>query len=198
MTPHILVVGATGVIGSELVKRLAAPGRRVRALVRSAAKAKGLPSLVESVVGDLSVPATLAPAFQGAERVFVLSPPVPEMESLDRNAFDAAIAAGVKRIVYLSNYGAGEFSRDDYHFEAHAANERRLAKLGVDWTVLRPTRFMTHTPFVWPSVFQRNLLLEPGGEGAMTVVDPVDVSAVALLALTTNGHEGRTYSLTSE
>jgi uncharacterized protein YbjT (DUF2867 family) len=57
---------------------------------------------------------------------------------------------------------------------------------------------MTHTPFVWSSVFQRNLLLEGGGDGAMTVIDPADIADIALLALTENGHEGKTYNLTSE
>jgi uncharacterized protein YbjT (DUF2867 family) len=197
MTESILVVGATGTVGSELVRQFAAAGRRVRALVRDEHKAAGISDLATPVIGDLAAPATLAPAFEGAERVFVLSPPVPETEQLDRNAFDAAIAAGARRIVYLSNYGASEHD-GDAHFHAHAANERRLASLGVDWTILRPARFMTHTPFVWSSVLQRNLLLETDGEGAMTVIDPVDIAAVALLALTADGHEGKTYDLTSE
>jgi uncharacterized protein YbjT (DUF2867 family) len=198
MTESILIVGATGTVGSELVKQLAATGRRVKALVRDEGKAASIAHLAAAVIGDLFAPATLEQAFKGAERVFVLSPPIPEMELLDRNAFDAAIAAGAKRIVFLSNYGAGEFGDDDWHFQAHAASERRLASLGIDWTILRPTRFMNYTPYVWSSVFQRNLLLEGGGEGAMTVIDPADIAAVALLALTEDGHEGKTYNLTSE
>jgi uncharacterized protein YbjT (DUF2867 family) len=198
MTESTLIVGATGAVGSELVRQFAATGRRVKALVRDEGKAASIVHLAAPVIGDLAAPATLERAFKGAERVFVLSPPIPEMELLDRNAFDAAIAAGAKRIVFLSNYGAGEFGDDDWRFQAHAANERRLASLGVDWTILRPTRFMNYTPYVWGSVFQRNLLLEGGGEGAMTVIDPADIAAVALLALTKDGHEGKTYDLTSE
>jgi uncharacterized protein YbjT (DUF2867 family) len=157
----ILVVGATGTVGSELVKQLAVTGRRPRALVRNSDKAQAVASLADPAIGDLSKPETLAPAFNGAERVFVLAPPTAELEALEHNAFDAAIAAGAKRIVFLSNYGAAE-SDDDPHFRIHAAHERHLASLGVDWTVLRPTRFMTHTPFVWPSVLKRGLLIEGG------------------------------------
>jgi uncharacterized protein YbjT (DUF2867 family) len=197
MTESILITGATGTVGSELVRQFAAAGGRVKALVRNESKAAAIADLAAPVTGDLAVPATLAPAFEGAERVFVLSPPAPEMEMLGRNALEAAIAAGAKRIVYLANYGASEFD-GAWHFRAHAANERRLASLGLDWTVLRSARFMTNTPFVWRPVLQRNLLLETGGEGAMTVIDPADIAAVALLALTADGHEGKTYSLTSE
>jgi uncharacterized protein YbjT (DUF2867 family) len=197
MTESILVVGATGTVGSELVSQLAATGRSVRALVRSEEKAAGIADVAEPVIGDLSDPASLAPAFRRIERVFVLAPPVEEMSTLVGNALDVAVAAGAKRIVYLSAFGAGELD-GDAHFVAHAANEKRLTSLDVDWTILRPTRFMTHTPFVWSSVLERGLLLEADGDGAMTVFDPADVAAVALAALTTEGHTGQIYKLTSE
>jgi uncharacterized protein YbjT (DUF2867 family) len=197
MSTQILLVGPTGSVGSELVKQLAASGRPFRALVRSEAKAKSLPSLAEPAIGDLAKPETLARAFAGAERVFVLAPPTPEAETLERNAFDAAIAAGAKRIVFLSNYGAAENDVDP-HFHVHGKHERHLKSLDVDWTVLRPTRFMNYTPFVWPSVINRGLLIEAGGTGAMTVIDPADIAAVALKALIEDGHEGQTYELTSE
>lgn len=194
---HILIVGATGTVGSELVRQLDGAGHRVRALVRDQHKAERIASLATPVIGDLAKPETLARAFAGAERVFVLAPPTPEQETLERNAFDAAIAAGAKRFVFLSNYGAAENDVDP-HFHVHGKHERRLASLGVDWTVLRPTRFMTYTPFVWSSVINRGLLIEAGGAGAMTVIDPADIAAVALKALTEDGHEGQTYELTSE
>jgi uncharacterized protein YbjT (DUF2867 family) len=193
----ILIVGATGTVGAGLLRQLAATGRRPRALVRNREKAQAVASLADPAIGDLSKPETLAPAFSGAERVFVLAPPTPEQEMMERNALDAAVAAGARRIVFLSNYAASE-SDPDLHFRVHAAHERRLASLGVDWTVLRPTRFMNYTPFVWPSVLKRGLLIEGGGAGAMTVIDPSDIAAIGLKALTEDGHEGRVYDLTSE
>jgi uncharacterized protein YbjT (DUF2867 family) len=192
----ILVVGATGTIGSILVKQLTAAGIKPRALVRSREKATAVASHAIPVMGDLSVPESLSTAFDGAERVFILAPPTPEQEALERNALDAAVAAGAKRIVFLSNYGAA-VGDDDRHFHVHGLHERLLASLGVDWTVLRPTRFMNYTPFVWSSVLTQGLLIEAPGEGKMTVIDPDDIAAVAVKALTEDGHEGKAYELTS-
>jgi uncharacterized protein YbjT (DUF2867 family) len=193
----ILVVGATGTVGTQLVKELAAAGHQPRALVRNNDKAQAISSLATPVTGDLSKPESLTSVFSGAERVFILAPPTPELETLERNAFDAAIAAGAKRIVFLSNYGAAEFD-DEPHFHVHGKHERHLASLPVDWTVLRPTRFMNYTPFVWSSLMKRGLLIEADGVGAMTVIDPADIAAVAVKALTEDGHEGHSYELTSE
>lgn len=193
----ILIIGATGNVGSALLNQFAVSGKRVKALVRTQEKAKSVSQLADPVFGDLMVPATLGSAFKNIERVFVLAPPIGEAEvTMERNAFNAALEAGVKRIVYLSSCAApfGE----GYPYVAHAANEKVLAGLDVDWTVLRPTRFMPFTPFVWNSILQQGLLLEQAGDGAMTTIDPADVAAVGLLALTADGHEGQKYALTSE
>ncbi len=193
----ILVVGATGRLGSRLVRQLAAAGVKPRALVRSREKGEAIASLATPVLGDLMAPESLAEAFRGAERVFIVAPPTPEMETLERNAIDAAVAAGTKRIVYLSNFAATE-GDEDHHVHVHGLHQRLVATLGVDWTVLRPTRYMTGVPFVWRSVLNQGLLLEAGGSGLMSFIDPDDVAAIAVKALTEDGHAGQTYKLTSE
>jgi uncharacterized protein YbjT (DUF2867 family) len=195
MNTQTLVVGATGTVGSELVKQLAATGRRVRALVRNEVKARSLPSIAEPVIGDLSAPHTLGAVFDGVERAFILAPPLAELEQLVGAAFDAAAAAGVRRIVYLSAFGAGEL--DGPHWRAHGRSEERLMALGPAWTILRPTRFATSTPFLWQPVFEHGLVLEGSGDETFTTVDPRDVAAVAVRALGESGHEGRTYELTA-
>lgn len=138
----------------------------------------------------------MEPAFRGVERVFVVAPPTPEMEALERNAIDAAVAAGAKRIVYLSNFAATEGS-ELQPMHVHGLHERLIASRGLDWTVLGPTRYMTNFPFNWPSVLNDGLLLETGGSGIMTCIDPDDVAEVAVRALTEDGHEGQAYRLTS-
>ena len=193
----ILIVGATGLLGSRLVRRLAAAGVKPRALVRNRDKGEAIASLATPVLGDLRSPSTLVEAFRGAERVFIVAPPTPDMQTLERNAIDAAVTAGAKRIVYLSNFAATE-GDEDRHVHVHGLHQRLVATLGVDWTVLRPTRYMTSVPFVWRSVVNQGLLLEAGGARAMSFIDPDDVAAVTVKALTEDGHAGQTYKLTSE
>lgn len=194
--PLILVVGSTGTVGSELVKQLIEAGRNVRALARDPGKAGKPGGGSDVAIGDLSRPETLREAFVGVEKVFVLAPPVPDMEQLEANAFAAAEQAGVRHIVYLSNFGAGRF--DDALFRAHGANEARLRSLGMEWTILRPTRFMSNTPFGWASVRENGRLVEPLGGRKTILIDPRDIAAVAVKALTELGHEGKIYELTGE
>ena len=193
----ILIVGATGKVGSRIVRQLAAAGTRPRALVRSWDKAVAIASLATPVLGDLMAPRTLEQAFRGVERVFILAPPVPEMESLERHAIDAAVAAGAKRIVYLSNFAATEGDEDQF-VHVHGLHQRLVTTLGMDWTVLRPTRFMTSVPFVWSSIVNHGLLLEAGGSGIMSFFDPDEAAEIAVKALTEDGHVGQAYKLTSD
>jgi uncharacterized protein YbjT (DUF2867 family) len=131
----ILVVGATGHLGTRLVRQLSAAGIKPRALVRSREKGEAIAAMATPVLGDLLASETLADAFRGTERVFIVAPPVPEMEALERNAIDAAVAAGAKRIVYLSNFAATEGS-ELRPMHIHGLHERLIASRDVDWTVL--------------------------------------------------------------
>lgn len=194
MDSTILVVGATGTVGSELVTQLAERGHKVRALVRDPAKARSLG--VEAIVADLARPETLPAAFAGIDRAFVIAPAVPNLEELEVNAFAAAERAGVRHIVYLSNFGAGVF--DDDLWRAHGANEQRLRAMRASWTILRPVRFMSHVPYGWASVRDAGKLIEPQGGRKVTMIDPRDIAAAAVLALTTSGHEGKVYELVGE
>ena len=193
--PLILVVGATGTVGSELVKQLAEGGHRVRALVRDPARAAKLGTGVEIVVGDLADPASLTPAFAGVDKAFVLVPPTTQLELLEGNAFEAARIAGLGHVVKLSAFGVGLF--EEVPWVRHGASEAKLRESGLAWTILRPTRFMNFTPFPWTWDRQQRTVFEASGDARMTLIDPVDIAAVAVTVLTTPGHEGQVYDLTS-
>jgi uncharacterized protein YbjT (DUF2867 family) len=190
-----LVVGATGTVGTELVKQLNEGGHNVVALARDPERAEKLGD-VEVVIGDLEQPETLGSAFEGADKAFVLAPPVPNIETIEANAFDAAKAAGVSHLVYLSNFGAEAFGVDLW--KAHEMSERRVRALGPEWTILRPTRFMSNTPYAFVSVVEDGVIAEPTGGRLSPLVDPRDIAGVAAAALTEEGHEGEVYELTSE
>lgn len=195
--PLIVVTGATGTVGSEVIKHLVEAGHGVRALVRDPAKAASLNGSAEVVTADLSKPETLEGAFQGAGKVFVVAPPVPDLEVMEANAFEAARRAGARHIVYLSNFGAGKFGPPVWDW--HGASERRLQALNLGWTILRPARFMTDTPFPfsWRGIKEFGVLAEATGGGKVSMIDPRDIGAVAAKILASPGHEGKTYELTA-
>nr|MBI3612775.1 SDR family oxidoreductase [Nitrospirota bacterium] len=191
----ILITGATGTVGSELVKQLVEARQKVRVLVRDPAKALKFGNAVEVVKGDLSKPETLGAAFAGVDKAFVLSVG-PELATLEGNAYDAAKRAGTKHIVKLSAVGI----ETDFFAEApgatwHYESESRLRGLGVAWTILRPGPFASNVINFW-GIKQRGGLFLPTSNGKDTHIDPRDIAAVAVKVLTTPGHEGKIYELT--
>ena len=190
----ILVTGATGTIGSEVVKQLVEGGHRVRALVRDPAKAARLGDSVEIVVADLSKPETLPPAFAGVETAFIASNGL-DIAALEANAYDAASEAGVKRIVKLSGrHLDADFMQGTPLARNQNASEERLRRLGVAWTIIRPGFFSSNFLLFIDRV--RGVVALPVGDGKDTPTDPRDIAAVAVLALTKPGHERKIYEIT--
>ena len=193
----ILVTGATGLNGGELLRRLAGRGVPARALVRSAAKADGLRALagVEMVEGDLGRPEDLARALRGVDRAMLISSADPAMLDVQTTFIDAAARAGVARVVKLSGIIPGLDS--PFRFaRMHAEIELRLEASGMAFTHLRAGEFM-HAYFRQvPSIVARGALFLPMGDARIASVDVGDIAEVAAAVLTGSGHEGRTYRLT--
>jgi uncharacterized protein YbjT (DUF2867 family) len=191
----LLVTGATGHVGRELVRELDAKGAGFRVLVRDPARGAGLPGRAERVVGDLGQPATLTPAFDGVDGVFLLVPGTGTEHTACVIA--AAKAAGVRHIVYLSSYavlGDPLPAMGRWHHE----REQMIRASGTPATFLRPCGFMTNA-FDWlPTIEEGNYVLDPVGPGRAAPIDPADVAAVAALALTQDGHQGKEYVLTGD
>ncbi|MGN6871882.1 MAG: NmrA family NAD(P)-binding protein [Solirubrobacteraceae bacterium] len=179
--PLVLVIGATGVMGREVMRSL--DGRcRLRALVHSdvsdAEIARRYPQ-AERVQRDLLDAGSLEAAFAGVDRVFLLTPSVPEQGRLEENALAAALKAGAQLIVYVSSTDVGweiELSA------AHRMMERRLAECGVDHIVLRP-EYLLNNLLGEVDELARGRLVAPSADGRCPFVDARDVGAVAAAVL---------------
>jgi uncharacterized protein YbjT (DUF2867 family) len=188
----ILVTGATGNIGGELVPLLLEVGQSVRVLVRDERKATHLDACVERAVGDLDQPKTLVRALNGVERIFLVTFETRQ----DRNVIEAAKQAGVRQIVKLSTLEAAEHKIrvGKWHYE----REELIRLSGLEWTFLRPGMFMSNSIEWWADSIkgQRSVFFPGGKKGKVAPIDPRDVARVAALALTGPGHQGQAYTLT--
>jgi len=189
----IVVTGATGHVGSELVRQLAARGQEVTAFIRDPAKADRFPAATDIAVGDLEDFSALLKACQGADRMFLLVPGI-EHRAMD-TALRAAGEAGIERIVYLSSYAVAAKPLPPMG-RWHHEREERIRAAGIAATLLRPGGFMTNT-FDWmQSLRERGYVPDPVGPGRAALIDPADIAAVAAVALTEDGHAGKAYTLT--
>jgi uncharacterized protein YbjT (DUF2867 family) len=192
----ILIVGATGLIGSATLRQLTALGVPVRALVRSAEKAATLAGFgVETVIGDLEQPASLDAALDGVTRALLISPLNPRQVGWQGNFVEAARRAAAVHIVKLSGLGTAPDSplRSG---RWHAQTERHIADAGLPFTCLHPPFFMQNLLRSAAAMAARGVLVASMQAGKIAMVDAYDVAAVAVVALTSDGHVGKTYTIT--
>lgn len=194
----ILVSGATGNVGSELVCEVAAQGVPVRALTRRAPEGPGhWPNGVEVAIGNLDDAASLRGALDGVRGLFLLSGYAGTGELLA-----AGRDAGLERVVMLgsgavtdADLGADEPSTNAvvvYNVEA----ERAVRASGLAWTILRPGGFHSNALRWLPQLETGDVIHGPWADLPIASIDPADISAVAAIALTTGDFEGRALRLT--
>lgn len=186
----ILVTGATGNIGSALLKELHARGvGPLRGLTRDAARAV-FPQGVEAVEGDFAEPASLKPALEGVRSLFLVS-----RLGSDADILEAARQAGVEHVVLVSSITV----QTHPHLgpaDENLAVEQLLKETGMAWTILRPTQFASNALMWAASIRGRKTVRAPYAETALPTIHPADIASVARVALTEPGHHGRTYALT--
>ena len=193
----ILVTGATGLNGGELVRLLSARGVKVRALVRNVTRAEALSSLpnVEIVEGDMARPETLSGALRGVDRAMLISSSDPAMLDVQSNFIDAAKKAGVKHVVKLSGI-MPELDSPFRFARMHGEIEQRLERSGMAFTHLRAGEFM-HAYFRQvPAIVAKGAFLLPMEDAKIASIDVGDIAEVAATVLTEPGHEGKIYPLT--
>lgn len=184
----ILVTGATGNVGRELTRALAARGESVRVLARKPDQAS-FPPGVQVAMGDLEDPGSLAPALDGVGKVFLLG------------GFAAADvlrrirAAGAGHVVLLTSRcvigGNPQNAVTRMWLDAEAA----IRDSGVGWTILRPSGFQSNALRWLPQLREGDVVRAPWPAVPIAAIDPADIAAVASVVLTRPGHEGAALTL---
>ena len=191
----VLVTGATGNVGRQVVSQLLRRGARVRALTRNPGAAR-LPEEVEVVRGDLSVPEALGTFLAGTDAVFLVWG-LPTIEAVP--AVVNRVAKHARRIVFLSSSAIRDDveQQTDVVGKVHADIERSIETSELEWTFLRPDGFATNALWWWgPQIRRGDVVRWPYGAAATAPIHERDIAAVAVRALMEDGHAGARHVLT--
>ena len=180
----ILVTGARGNVGRELVSQLTAGGYTVKALVRRPEDGQALPAGAEAVVGDLNDPATFADALPGVTAIYLLAGYDNLAQLLAR-----ARAAGVQRAVLQSSSSVPGGDTDNAVARYHILSEQAIRESGLEWTFLQPNTFMTNT-LEWADAIRAEIVRAAFPGVAVSTIDPADIATVAVEALAGDAHAG--------
>jgi uncharacterized protein YbjT (DUF2867 family) len=196
----ILITGATGSNGLEIVKLLSRTGVPCRALVRTKEKAGALQNLpgVQLVFGDFTHPDTLAPTLEGVDRALLISSIDPALPQIQGKFIQAAKLAGVPYIVKFSGaWKLGGADLREWRFTRwHAEAEKILEDSGLAFTHLQPNQFMQVYLRFQPTIASQGKFFAASKDARVSPVDIRDIAAVAVAVLTSSGHEGKSYVIT--
>jgi uncharacterized protein YbjT (DUF2867 family) len=181
----ILVTGATGLVGRQVVADLVKAGRRVRALTRTPSAAN-LPDGVEVVGGDMTDPSSLRPSLTGVESLYLFP-----IGRTAREVVAAAKRSGVRHVVVLS----GALADTDDSEDGYLAVERAVEDSGLAWTHVRPGEFAANWLDGAPAIRRDRVVRRPYGAAMTQPTHEADIAAVAATVLLEDGHSGRIYTL---
>ncbi len=196
MNDLVLVTGAGGNVGREVVLALEALGTPVRAAVFDDADAARVPGeSVEKVLFDFGDQSTYEGAFEGVNKMFLMRPPqISDIETYIKPAIDYAAAHGVEQIVFLSLVGA-----ERNKVVPHAKVEEFLIESGAPYTLLRCGFFMQNLDTTHRAdLVEYSDIFIPAGRGKTSFIDARDIGAVAAVVLSEPGHGNKAYVLTGE
>jgi len=189
----ILVTGATGTIGRQVIEQLVQRGASVRALVRDPAKAD-FPASVDVVRGDLLDPDSLRSAFKGVSAFFLLNAVTPDEFTQALIALNVAKEAGVERVVYLSVIHGDRYVNVP-HFAGKFGVERMIEQMGFSASILRPAYFMNNELTIKDAVLAYGVYPMPIGDKGLAMIDPRDIGEIAAIELIHRAHASRPMAL---
>ncbi len=188
----ILVTGGTGHVGSEVVKELRKRNAEVRVLVRK--PGTSLPDGVEAAVGDMLDPVSVQKAMIGVDKLYLLNAVTPDELTQGLIAYDLARKMNLTQIVYHSVFRVEHF-KDVPHFASKLAIENALRQFDLPFTIIRPNYFFQNDAQLKAPLTLAGIYPMPLGAVGISAVDIRDVAEAAAVALTSDGHQGRTYNL---
>jgi uncharacterized protein YbjT (DUF2867 family) len=188
----ILVIGGTGNVGAEVVKELRKRNADIRLLVRK--EGDPTPKGVESAVGDLLDPVSVQKAMHGVDKLYLLNAVAPDELTQGLIAYDLARKLKLKHIVYHSVFRVDHF-KDVPHFASKLAIENAMREFDVPFTVIRPNYFSQNDATLKDALTKAGIYPIPLGQVGISAVDIRDIAEAAAIALTSDGHFGRTYNL---
>lgn len=192
----IAVTGATGNIGKYVVEGLIAKGFVPRAIVRKHENFADWESAgVEQKIADLGDVESLTKALEGTDKVFSLSPLVENFIEQGQVFIEAAKSAGIKQIVRSSSQGA-DVNAPITMGKWHGTVEKMIEDSGLEWTFVQPASFFQNYLGYADTIKNQNAFYAPLGDGKIGLVDVRDIAAVAVVALTENGHGHKKYPVT--
>lgn len=191
----ILVTGASGMVGSAVLRELQKLGKPVRAMYRSEQELQKAPAGAAVCLGDFADADSLKKAFQGVEALFLVCSPIPQLVELECNAIDAALSSGVKHIVLNSALGAGKYDKSFPSW--HRQVEAKLASTSLRYTILRPNGFFQNLlTYNAPTILSQNAFYGATASAKMSILDVRDIAAAAARILATpEPHALRIYEL---
>ena len=194
----VLVTGSTGTVGSEVLKELRKRDAAIRILVRKQDESKPSPQRApegaEVMVGDLLDPVSVEKALDGVDKLYLLNAVVPDELTQGLIAYGLAKKLKIKHIVYHSVFKAEEF-KDVPHFAAKLAVESALREFDLPFTIIRPNYFYQNDASLKDPLTKSGVYPMPLGPQGISAVDVRDIAEAAAIALTTDGHQGKTYNL---
>jgi uncharacterized protein YbjT (DUF2867 family) len=189
----ILITGASGNVGREVVKQALSVGLKIRATFQSPAVAAKAPAGLEGVIMDYGEPETIRAALHGVEKILLVLPHVRDLPAMEASFVKEARAAGRKHIVKLSALGG----RESMFSSGHRDSEENIEASDLPYTFLRPNGFMQNlVNYNAATIRSQNAFYGCRGNSAVSLVDIRDVAAVAVIVLAATGHEGKSYALT--
>src|SRR5271156_1699513 len=188
----ILAIGGTGSIGSEVVRELKKRNAKVRILVRK--QETPTPEGVEVAVGDLLDPVSVQRALDGVDKLYLLNSVSPDELTQGLIAYDLAKKLKLRHVVYHSVFRVEHF-KDVPHFASKLAIENALREFDVPFTIIRPNYFFQNDTSLKDPLTKAGIYPMPLGQVGISAVDIRDIAEATAIALTSDGHFGKTYNL---